>query len=331
MATIWGIAGAGKISHDFVTALKALPKGEHVVIAVASASGKNKAEEFAKKHNITNAYGTYEELATNDKIDVIYVGSLNPQHFPNSKLFLDNGKAVLCEKPLCMNYKEADILIKLAKKNNLFLMEALWTRYFPVYEELKQHLAAGTIGDVLQVDTSFGVKISTVDRLRLKELGGGTVLDLGVYALQLLVLIFGNNKPIALKALGHTNEDGVDESMSCILTYSGGRTAVISTHSKVELPNKSYIVGTKGTIEISRPMWSPTKIIVNGEEKVFPLPKVEGEFNFVNSVGLNYEAAEVRRCLLEGLKESPKASHADSLMIAYLEDAIRKQLGVELE
>uniref|UniRef100_A0A1B6DG04 Trans-1,2-dihydrobenzene-1,2-diol dehydrogenase n=1 Tax=Clastoptera arizonana TaxID=38151 RepID=A0A1B6DG04_9HEMI len=248
MAIQWGIAGAGKISNDFVNALKVCPDGHHNVVAVAAASSLVRAQKFADEHNIPIACGSYELLAINPTIEIVYVSSLNPQHFENTKLFLEHGKAVLCEKPLCLNFSQAEELIMLAKKKNLFLMEGLWSRSFPVYKELVEHLKKGTIGKVLFVEAQMGRKLD-VERLKLKQLGGGTVLDLGVYVLQLAVLVFGH-KYISVQALGHLNEEGVDDSMSCIITYPEHGIAVLSTHTKAELPNSAFIVGTLGTIKV---------------------------------------------------------------------------------
>lgn len=143
----WGIAAAGKISNDFVVALKGLPKESHEVIAVA-ASNFDRAQKFADIHNIPTAYGGYENLGNNQNIDVVYVGTLNPQHYEVVKMMLEYGKHVLCEKPFVMNEKQAKKLIEIAREKRLFLMEAVWSRFFPVYEELKKNLDSGKIGEV---------------------------------------------------------------------------------------------------------------------------------------------------------------------------------------
>lgn len=326
MATKWGIASAGKISSDFVTALRLLPSEEHVIVAVA-ARDKDRAKAFAEKHNIPVFYGSYEELAADKDVEVIYIGMLNPQHISVGQLCLEHGKHILCEKPLGMNLKEVSTLIKSAQEKKLFLMEAVWTRCFPLYDELRQILKEGVIGEPIYLSIQFGSRNAYQERFCKRDLGGSSVLDLGVYTLQLALLLFGG-KPTAIKAAGHLNSEGIDESMSCVLTYPGGKTACLSTHGIIDLPNTALIIGTKGKIEIGFPFWCPTKMTVCGEEKEFPIPKGEGEFVYTNSSGLHYEAAEVRRCLKQGLLESPKISHADSLCLAALEDAVRKELGV---
>lgn len=327
MATRWGIASAGKISHDFVTALSTLSSDEHQVVAVA-AQQLSRAKTFASEHNIPHAYGSYDELARNSDIEVVYIGTINTMHFDIAKLMLEAGKHVLCEKSLTLNLKQTKELVSLAKQKKLFLMEAVWSRCFPAYEALRKELEAGTVGEVLQVIVSFGVVIDEIDRLRLKELGGGTTLDLGVYVLQFAQLVFGPSAPESVVAQGYLNENGVDTSTSVTLKYKGGKTATLNTHSKVKLPNEAYVIGTKGTIKVIEPFWCPTTITTPEKTKEFILPTASKPFNFTNSAGLRYEAMEVRRCLRQDLLESPKITHEDSIILAQLEDEIRRQLGV---
>nr|CAD7449888.1 unnamed protein product [Timema bartmani] len=356
MATRWGIASAGKISHDFVAALSILPLTEHVVVAVA-ARQLNRAQDFATLHNIKAAYGSYEELAKDPNVDVVYVGSIHPQHVQITSLMLSSGKPCLVEKPLTMNLKETKQLINLARNKKLFLMEAIWSRFFPVYQLLRDELKAGTLGDVLQVNVNFGIPIENVDRIKqpeernkmshlcihilspftsLKELGGGSVLDIGVYVLQLAVLVFGPVIPEKILATGTLNKEGVDSSVAAILNYGAGKMAMLSTHTKTTFPNEAIIVGTKGTIKIHSPFWCPTTIETPTKKSEFPVPPCSKTFNHINSSALSYEAQEVRRCLLQGnwhitrmgrLIESPKMSHAESLVLAELEDKLRAAVG----
>ncbi|XP_011865832.1 PREDICTED: trans-1,2-dihydrobenzene-1,2-diol dehydrogenase-like [Vollenhovia emeryi] len=328
MATLrWGIASAGKISHDFVTALRTLPASEHDVVAVA-ARQMSRAKDFAKLHEIKRAYDDYAKLALDKDIDIVYIGVIHPQHLDVAKLMLKHGKHVLCEKPLTMNLKQTTELIDYARSKNLFLMEAVWSRCFPVYDVIRKELASGSIGDVHQVIVSFGFAMTDVDRMSMKELGGGTILDLGVYCLQFANMVYGNEMPESIKAAGFLNEHGVDMSVSATLTYKGNRTATIMTHALAKLPNEAYICGTKGTIKVPDNFWCPTKVELPSGTVELPLPKLKHEINFINSAGLCYEAAEARNCILKGLIESPKIPHDTSLLLAKLEDELRRQLGV---
>lgn len=161
----WGIVSAGKISHDFCVGLSTLPFDEHQIVAVA-AKDKTRAEEFAKKHEISQAFGDYEEISKCKEVDVVYIGNLNPQHFEVAYMMLENGKHVLCEKPLCMNQKQAKKLIQYAEKKKLFLMEAVWSRLFPAYQYVKRQIETGLLGEIQQVDVSFGFDLMHVDRVQ---------------------------------------------------------------------------------------------------------------------------------------------------------------------
>jgi len=323
----WGILSAGKISHDFVVAITVgLSKDEHQVVAVA-ARNLESANTFAKTHHIPKAYGSYDELVNDSEVDVVYIGSINPQHLPLVKLSLNHGKHVLCEKPLGMNVKETKEMLELAKSKKLFLMEAIWSRFFPVYQELRKQIDSGSLGDILQVFVTFGQTMSDVDRLRLKELGGGTALDIGIYCVQFAQFVFGE-KPLKVIAGGHLNADGVDESTSTTLIFSNGRTATLVTHSRVDLPNEAFVIGTKQTLKVRGPFWCPTEMEEVGRLVHYPLPKENMKMNFVNGTGMHYQCIEVRNCILKGELESKVVSHADTLLIAEILESIRKQVGV---
>ncbi|KAF5286219.1 hypothetical protein FQR65_LT02231 [Abscondita terminalis] len=326
MALRWGIVSAGKISHDFVCAVQILPNEDHQIVAVA-ARKKESAEEFAKNHNIPRAYEGYEALAKDEEVDVVYVGTINPEHLSVSKMMLDHGKHVLCEKPLTINLKEAQELIDHAKSKKLFLMEAVWSRAFPVYDELVKQIESGVIGDVVQVNVDFGFPLTHVDRVNVKELGGSTILDIGVYVLQFSQFVYRGLKPTTVVATGHLNKYKVDDSASAVLNYPDGKSSVLTVNARVQLSNTAYIYGTKGTISIPQ-FWCPSEIIVPSGTLKFDLPKSDAEYNYLNSNGLAYEAEEVRQCIKKGLCESPKITHAESLELAKLMDTLRRLVGV---
>uniref|UniRef100_A0A3B3C9E1 Trans-1,2-dihydrobenzene-1,2-diol dehydrogenase n=1 Tax=Oryzias melastigma TaxID=30732 RepID=A0A3B3C9E1_ORYME len=323
----WGICSAGRISHDFAVALKTLPAEEHQVVAVAARKLED-AEEFARKHSICRAYGSYEELARDPDVDVVYNGVIHPHHLKTCLLFTNAKKNVLCEKPLAMNTKEVKEILDSAKRNNVFLMEAVWTRFFPVSVEIRRLLAQRELGEVKMVRSEFGRPLMHVPRLLQKELGGGALLSIGMYCLQLVLMVYDGEKPESVQATGVCLETGVDETVVVTLKFSKNRLATFTYSSRVALPNDAIIVGTKGTIHIPEKMWCPTSLVVNGEERRFPVPEPSLPLNFPNGTGLRYEAEEVRLCLLKGLKESTIMSHADSLLLAELEDEIRRQVGV---
>lgn len=155
MVLNWGIAAAGRISHDFVNALQTLSPDDHQVVAIG-ARDLSRAEEFAKHFDIPKAHGSYLELANDPNVEVVYVATLNPQHFEVAKLFLEHGKHVLVEKPLCINEKQAQKLIALADEKGLFLMEAIWSRCLPSYQYIRKQIQSGALGDILSVEIDFG-------------------------------------------------------------------------------------------------------------------------------------------------------------------------------
>lgn len=164
MALKWGIASAGKICHDFVNALSTLSDDDHQVVAVA-ARDQSRAKEFAQKFDIPNAYGSYLELAEDPNVEIAYIGTLNPQHFEVAQLMLEHGKHVLCEKPLCLNEKQVKKLIAYAERKKLFLMEGIWSRYFPSYQYIRKQIENGTLGEITSVTAEFGKELTHVDRI----------------------------------------------------------------------------------------------------------------------------------------------------------------------
>ncbi|ENN79502.1 trans-1,2-dihydrobenzene-1,2-diol dehydrogenase [Dendroctonus ponderosae] len=327
MALRWGIASAGNISSDFVQALKGLPPGEHRVVAVA-ARALQRAQEFAGRHDVDRPYEDYRALAQDPDVQVVYVGAVNSQHFEVATLMLQHGKHVLCEKPLALNERQARRMVELARSRNLFLMEGIWSRFFPVYRRVRQLLDASAVGEPRFVSTAFGDRLEDLDRVKRKELGGGATLTLGVYMLQLQQLVFGNLQPLKVAVAGHTNEEGVDVAAAATFTYPGQKIAVLSCNASLEMPNEALIIGTTGAIRIPD-FWCPTSFSLNGEVRKMPLLDNQGPFNYQNSAGLAYEAAEVRRSILAGEIESPQMTHKESIQLAGWMDLIRKELGVK--
>lgn len=326
MATRWGIAGSGKISADFAMAMKALGN-EHKLVAVAARALVN-AETFAKTHGAEKAYDSYEELAKDPNIDVVYVGVIHPYHIHVARIMIESGKAVLCEKPLCMNVKETKQLIDLARDKKVFLMEAVWSRFFPVYKMMMKRIQSGEIGDVVQVISSFGQPIEHVNRATKKPLGGGSTLDLGVYCAQFASIVMGGERPLKIVSGGHMNSEGIDETISATVVYSKGRVATLMCSLRCTLPCEGVVVGTKGTLKVNFPMWCPESLESPSGKFESLLPKTGQSYTFLNSQGLMYEAMEVRDCLQKGLLESPSMPLDETLILAEIMEAMRTQVGV---
>lgn len=323
----WGIVSAGKISHDFTTALATWPKEQHLAVAV-SARKLADAEKFAKKHGLAKAYEGYEALAKDDGIDAVYIGAINPTHYEIGRLMLDHGKHVLCEKPLCINEGQSKRLLAHAQEKKLFLMEAIWSRFFPSYIQLRDRIDAGELGDIQQVEVEFGFPLADVDRLRMKQLGGGTVLDLGVYTIQAILWAF-RAAPTKIVAKGKLNEDGVDVEVNAELHFANGGIAKMKTSALQKLVNTAVVRGSKGTMTL-HDFWCPLLLTdIDGSRKEYTLPEARHPFNFHNSCGLRFEAEEVRQCIAAGKLESATVPHSESLLIARIQDEIRRQIGVQ--
>ena len=330
MALRWGIFSAGKISHDFVVSLGTLPETEHKVVAVGARS-LEAAQKFAATHGIPHAYGSYEEVAADADVDVVYVGTINPTHLAVSTMAIGKGKPVLCEKPLTMNVSDTEALLRTAKEKGVFLMEAVWSRFFPAMVELRRMLAEKTIGEVKYINATFCRRRSpqtSARRLFDPNLGGGAVLDVGVYVLNITSMVFGGEQPESIYAKGQVTEEGTDNLAAITLVYKGGRIAQLTCSTAYDLPCEFAICGTKGEIKIPETFWRPTKIETPEGVKEFPLPKSSLPYNFGNSTGMRYEAEEVRKCLKEGEKESVVMSHRETLLVAKMMEEVMKQIGV---
>ncbi|XP_067624819.1 trans-1,2-dihydrobenzene-1,2-diol dehydrogenase-like isoform X4 [Eurosta solidaginis] len=286
----WGMAPVSLIADDFVTALKVLPGDHHKVIACTS-HYKSVAEAFAAKHNIPYIYSSFQDLARSKNVDVVYISSLNPFHLEISRMMLDHGKHVLCEKPLCMNEDQTLQLIGHSHSKGCFLMEGIWSRCVPAYQYIRKQIESNALGEVVDVNCTFGLPMEKVGRVMRRSLGGGVTLELGVYALQFALWIFGYS-PQNVVANGTLNKDGVDEEANIVLHYGHDRKAEIMLSSLKRFDNKAIIKGTNGTMTVPD-YWCPVKIIdVNGEEKEFPLPKSDLSTYFPNRLALSFEAEE---------------------------------------
>ncbi len=316
----WGILGPGRIARKFAAGLAVLEDAE--LVAVGSRSQEN-ADRFGDEFNVPRRHASYEALADDPEVDAVYVATPHPFHKANSILCLEAGKAVLCEKPFTINASEAEEVIDVARDRGVFLMEAMWTRFVPAIVKVREWLAAGAIGDVRMLAADFGFRGGRDPKGRLfnPELGGGALLDVGIYPVSLASMIFGG-PPERIASLAHLGETGVDEEAGIVFRYEGGRIAVLHTAISVTTGHGAHVMGTGGSIEIAPPFWKAERVVLRtaaGEERV-ELP--------LTGNGYNYEAAEVMDCLRAGRTESDAMPLDETLSIMETLDEVRRQWGL---
>jgi len=317
----WGIVSTGKISSDFVNALQ----HDGGRVGAVAARSLADAEAFAAKFGVERSYGDYRKLAEDPGVDVVYVGSVNTTHAETVRIMLAAGKPVLCEKPLCTNEEETKQLVDLARTKGTFLMEAVWSRFTPAYTELRRRVEAGAVGRVCHVGASFGQPMRDVERLRSSSLGGGSVLDIGIYTISIIEWVLG--APESITAVGGVNEEGVEHEVCATLRYSGDRFGTFQLSTCSELPNEAWITGTEGTIRVPAPFWSPEGLHGAGGAFASPLDPSDRTYNFENSQALKFEAREVEACVKKGLTESAVMPLDTSLLLARIMAEVRAQVG----
>ncbi len=316
----WGIIGPGKIAAKFAAAL-ALTEGAELV-AVASRSGE-RAREFAAKFGASRSFDHYWKLAAAPDIDAIYIATPHGFHCEHALLCLKHRKAVLCEKPMALSNRQVQEMVSASQDNKTFLMEAMWTRFLPLTGKLLELIGEGKIGKLKYVRADFGFAppFNPEGRLYNKELGGGSLLDIGVYPLFLCQLLMG--EPSRIMATAQLAPTGTDDSCVATLHYPDGGLAIMTSLYSCQTSITAEIAGTEGIIHIPTPWYKNDRLTLyrRGQEAE--------DFQFEPMVnGFEYQIRETLRCLDEGLIESPYLSHAFSLSMSRVMDAIRKQCGV---
>ena len=316
----WGIIGLGKIANKFAEDLVYVDNAE--LYGVASRSLKN-AKEFSEKHSAKVAYGSYEELMEDTEVDVIYIATPHSFHHELTLKCLQHKKAVLCEKPFAMNLEEAEEMIALSKQKKLFLMEALWTRFLPHFQYISKRINSGEFGKVLSIKADFGfeAEFDSTKRLFNKSLGGGSLLDIGIYPIFLAYSILGN--PEKISAVAKFTETGVDAECRVKFTYQEGVEADLFSTFKKETPTIAEIILENGKIILNSRFHEPTSVtvIANGEETI-------KDFK-VKSNGYNFEAAHVTEKLQKGKFESNIWSLENTRDLMSLLDKVRSEIGLE--
>ncbi|MFJ5720372.1 Gfo/Idh/MocA family protein [Streptomyces sp. NPDC093149] len=320
----WGVLATGGIAATFTEDLRAMPDAE--VVAVASRTDAS-ARAFAQRFGIPRAYGSWAALAADDEVDVVYVATPHSAHREAAALCLEAGKHVLCEKAFTLNAREAGELVKLARDRGLFLMEAMWTYCNPVVRRMTELVRDGAIGDIrtVQADFGFAGDFGPGHRLRDPALGGGALLDLGVYPVSFAQLLLGEPDRVQADAL--LSPEGVDLNTAMLLSWSrAGASALLNCSIVGDTPVTASITGTKGRIDFPHGFFYPERFVLHrpGQE---PEEFTAGATG-AGLRGMQFEQAEVARALRAGETESPLVPLDGSLAVMRTLDAVRDRIGV---
>lgn len=315
----WGIAATGGIARKFAQDLAHVPDAQ--LVAVGSRS-RESAAAFGSTYGAPHRHGSYEALAADPDVDAVYVATPQSRHRDDVLLFLEAGKAVLCEKPFALTGAEAASMVAAARTRGVFLMEGMWSRFLPAWAELRAQIAAGAIGDVHLISASFGFRMSVDPSHRLFDLalGGGALLDLGVYPVTLVSMLLG--RPSRVAALARLGETGVDEQTSAILGFESGAMAMLSAAIRTNIPIAAHIAGSEGAITIPPVFHMASALELSGPhgDRRIECP--------ITGNGLHYQALEVGRCLRAGRLESEVMPLDESVAVMQTLDRIREQIGL---
>jgi predicted dehydrogenase len=313
----WGVLGAARIANKFATGLKELSNANGYTIAARSLE---RAEAFREKHGFEKAYGSYDEMLADPNVDAVYIATTNNLHFEHTMMCLEAGKAVLCEKPFASDPQQVEKMVRKAKEKNVFLMEALWSRFLPSMTQLKAEMEKGTIGKsfLLQCDFGFISPFNLNNRIYNPELGGGSIPDIGIYPIFTAMYLFGY--PVDIKVMSVPAPTGTDWTTSILFKHKGDEMSMLTSSFETLLNNEARLYGEKGHLKLHKMFHMPTRLTIrwnDGNELEIPVD------SFGN--GYNYEAAEVMNCLDKGLIESPEMPHSFSLDLMRVLDEVTKK------
>lgn len=313
-----GIMGTGEIARIMAETVSKMENTE--VLAVASRT-EEKAAVFAEKHNIPVYYGSYEELAADDRLDLIYIATPHSRHFEDCMLCIEKGRNVLCEKAFTANKKQAEEIFRAAEEKNVFVCEAIWTRFIPMRKTLDEIISSGAIGELVSLTANLGYPLSHLDRLVKPELAGGALLDLGVYTLNFAVMTFGKDI-VDIKSACTKNENGVDMHNSIILSYADGKTALLHSCCRTACDRKGIIYGTLGRIEFHNiNNCEGIDVYYNdGRHERYDTPQ--------QISGYEYEVISSLKAISEGKTECEEMPHEETLFILELMNKLRSGWGI---
>lgn len=317
----WGIIGLGKIAKVFASDLMLAKEAK--LYAVASRETE-KAAAFREEFPCEASYGSYEELVQDPTIDIVYIATPHTYHFANTLMCLKHGKAVLCEKPLAISLEEEEILYQEAKTRKLFLMEAMWIRFMPATEKLIELVNEGAIGQIYSLHADFGFRaiMHPEHRLFNKQLGGGALLDIGIYPIYLSLLLLG--RPDRIQAMARMSNTAVDSLCAMLFGYEHNAIASLESTIEADTPTEAHIYGNEGKIILHSRFHQSQRLSLyqhGALSEVFELP--------FRGNGYIHEIEEVNRCWLNGQTESPKHTLSTSLKLIEVIDSVKEEIGLQ--
>ncbi|KAB8044043.1 Gfo/Idh/MocA family protein [Janthinobacterium aquaticum] len=316
----WGILGTGKIASAMATGLRDAPGAQ--LAAVASRS-IDIAQQFGARFDVARHHGSYQALADDPEVDIVYIATPHTLHADNALMCLAAGKHVVCEKPFTMNAREAQAVVGLAREKQLFLMEAMWSRFLPMAQEAKRIIASGEIGTLQQIsaDIGFVANVAPEHRLLNPALGGGALLDVGIYPLSMAAFFLG---PVAAtQALANIGATGVDEQVAFVLRHANGTTSSCAGSLCALTPTEMVISGSLGRIRLPARFYKADHLLV--EPMDGPARRIDTPYL---GNGYTHEAIEAMRCIRFGLTESDIMPHAETVALMAQLDAMRAQIGL---
>lgn len=358
----WGILGTGRVAHDFASDLRLV---SDAALRAVGSRRLERAREFALKFGIPRAHGSYQELARSDDVDVVYVATPHARHPEDCRLCMEHSRAVLCEKPLAVNAREAETIVALAQRQRIFCMEGMWMRFHPLILRARSMVQSGELGEIrlLSAEMGYRTHFDARNRYFSLELGGGSLMDRGVYALSLALDLLG--PPLEVTGRASMVSTGVDATSHLVLNYSKGAMALLTSSLTCHLRNEAVIVGSLGEIRLHDPFFAPRRLSwkrfadpasppEDGPDRpggvvsriksmsllkrgydlwgrpLLNLLRPEGGAIAFYTAGRGYqfEASEVNRCLKANLTESPRMPLRESLALLQITDAMRHSWGL---
>lgn len=313
------ILGAGNIAGTLAVTMRSLSEVECYAVASRSLT---KAQEFAKEHGFQKAYGSYEEMLADEKVELVYIATPHSHHYEHMKLCIEAGKHVLCEKAFTVTKEQAEEIFRLAKEHDVLVTEAIWTRYMPSRKIINELLAEGIIGEVQTLTANLSYTISGKERIIRPELAGGALLDVGVYTLNFALMHFGN-RIVRKQSVAQLTETGVDGQNAIMLFYEDGRFAVLNSGIYGMSDRQGIFYGSKGWMVVNN-INNPLEVkIYNEKRELCRTVSMPEQIN-----GYEYEILETIDCIRNGKRECPSMRHEDTLEVMELMDALRREWGV---